>query len=366
MLASWCRQKRIPVTTEAYLAGLIALIAVFLIAFLTPYASRLNLFHTAVFFSGPVNLTFLYAGYSTLLIFALKDKRFADIKMALIVIISVTLIVQVLKLISGDFMIRPSGREGGFPSGHSAAAFALAFLLSSRFPKASALWFLVAVGIAWSRIEVGAHFPYQVCVGSTIGYCFALLLVDRKYPNICVQYNVHRYKFVLISLILVAAFVNPSFECENSLVSGLGTGIFLLGGIFLRAWARIHHNKSMRSKMPFCTTGPYSIIRQPQYLANVFICLGLTFAAETVWLLPLTFLVAFVVMNLAAASQESIYTAKYGDEYAAYAKRVPMWIPSFRNRITLKWSFAGWGSALKAEMPVFLLLLLPLLKEVLT
>ncbi|HEX4511167.1 MAG TPA: phosphatase PAP2 family protein [Burkholderiaceae bacterium] len=84
------------------------------------------------------------------------------------------------------------------PSGHSALAFAMLGLMahaparSARAPRAigapSALawpalltWGVLAVGIAMSRMSVGAHWPSDVFVGAGLGLVFAAL-AERAWP----------------------------------------------------------------------------------------------------------------------------------------------------------------------------------------
>lgn len=73
-----------------------------------------------------------------------------------------------------------------FPSTHAAIAFSGAYILSKRYPSFRAVWYLVAVGISFSRIYLGKHYPSDVLVGAFIGWCIgyvSLYAVERWYGN---------------------------------------------------------------------------------------------------------------------------------------------------------------------------------------
>lgn len=56
-----------------------------------------------------------------------------------------------------------------FPSGHTAAAFATARILSAVWPERSAALYGGAAAIAFSRVYAGAHYPGDVLSGAVVG-----------------------------------------------------------------------------------------------------------------------------------------------------------------------------------------------------
>jgi membrane-associated phospholipid phosphatase len=71
----------------------------------------------------------------------------------------------------------------GFPSGHTISAFAVATVISRRYPHQRWLPFVsygLATAIGFSRMTTSAHFAGDVFVGSVLGYAISRFVVLRQ------------------------------------------------------------------------------------------------------------------------------------------------------------------------------------------
>lgn len=66
--------------------------------------------------------------------------------------------------------------DNAFPSGHAASSFACATLLALAAPRLAAPLFLLAAGIAVSRVYVGVHYPLDILGGAVLGVAVATAL----------------------------------------------------------------------------------------------------------------------------------------------------------------------------------------------
>ncbi len=75
------------------------------------------------------------------------------------------------------------------------------------------------------------------------------------------------------------------------------------------------------------TSGPFALVRNPLYISNILITLGVVFYSGVVILG--TLILGFFVFQYHCITkyEESSLLAKFGDEYQRYMDRVPAWVP---------------------------------------
>jgi protein-S-isoprenylcysteine O-methyltransferase Ste14 len=72
--------------------------------------------------------------------------------------------------------------------------------------------------------------------------------------------------------------------------------------------------------------GPFAVTRNPMYLANTLLLIGVGLIFGIVWFLLLAVVAAFATQKVAIEREERVLTAKFGKKYRDYAKRVRRWI----------------------------------------
>lgn len=76
----------------------------------------------------------------------------------------------------------------------------------------------------------------------------------------------------------------------------------------------------------FVANGPFAISRNPMYLANTLLLVGLGLVTGIAWFLPLALLAALLTQKVAIEKEERWLAEKFGKRYRDYAKRVRRWI----------------------------------------
>ena len=75
----------------------------------------------------------------------------------------------------------------------------------------------------------------------------------------------------------------------------------------------------------------YGIVRHPMYLSEILLYLGLLMMSLSL-AAALVLVAAMVFLNAIARHEERLLLARFGEEYAQYMQRVPMWVPRLGKR----------------------------------
>ena len=104
-------------------------------------------------------------------------------------LMAVGVVVPLLKRITGrmrpskegeDDLLAHPFRGKSFPSGHTAAAFAAATVLSRKDPKHKALYYTLASLVGISRVCQKRHYPSDVIAGAFIGVWIGKAALNGK------------------------------------------------------------------------------------------------------------------------------------------------------------------------------------------
>jgi len=124
----------------------------------------------------------------------------------------------------------------------------------------------------------------------------------------------------------------PVHDTVELLLVGLGA-LLAVAGETLRVWTlgQVPEGTSGQGSElqaeRLNTQGPYAYVRNPLYLGNLFICLGLLIAANNGWVDAVALLFFWAQYFLIIRAEEAFLLEKYRAEFQEYAQRVPRWRP---------------------------------------
>ena len=118
----------------------------------------------------------------------------------------------------------------------------------------------------------------------------------------------------------------------------LGLGL-VFSGLALRSWAAgtLHKRKRL------ATSGPYALVRHPLYIGSFFMMLGfcaLVNDEENIWFVlgPILLLYIFRALH-----EEKSISAAFPEQWPAYAKKVPRFIPKrLPTQMFANWNLSQW------------------------
>jgi protein-S-isoprenylcysteine O-methyltransferase Ste14 len=74
------------------------------------------------------------------------------------------------------------------------------------------------------------------------------------------------------------------------------------------------------------TTGPFAFSRNPIYLGNVLLMVGIGLATSNAWLVIIAFIAGWLEQRFAIVREERHLEARFGKAWRDYSRRVRRWI----------------------------------------
>jgi len=128
-----------------------------------------------------------------------------------------------------------------------------------------------------------------------------------------------RVRITMLFVILAVVLAEPE---SWSILMGVGLTVL---GLVVRTWACGHLEKERK----LTTSGPYRYTRNPLYLGNLLIGMGVVIGAQSWWVLGFAFVVFGIFYPVIILSEKKKMEELFPQDYPIYKRRVPLFFPSF-------------------------------------
>ncbi|MGH7668691.1 MAG: methyltransferase family protein [Gemmatimonadaceae bacterium] len=153
--------------------------------------------------------------------------------------------------------------------------------------------------------------------------------------------------FILVPL-LVPGRQSARQWIVGALVLALGEAIRLAG---VAAAGTVTRRRS-RNVQRLVTYGIFAWARNPLYIGNFLIWMGFVVISGVYWFLPVAVVLFAIEYTLIVRYEEGVLESIFGDEYLAYQRATPRWIP--RPPAKPAPGPHHWGESWKSEISTFL------------
>jgi len=170
----------------------------------------------------------------------------------------------------------------------------------------------------------------------------------------------YRYRSLtpLLLIIILLIFSNPS-------IITISIGIFIsICGEVIRLISVGYTGRTTRSKNvqsdTLVTNGPYSYVRNPIYLGNFFISLGVVISANTFfpWFIILYIVLFSIQYFFIIRYEEEFLKERFREDYTKYIHNVPSFFPKLKPYLEGSLVEPDFKKALKSERTTILSVIL--------
>jgi protein-S-isoprenylcysteine O-methyltransferase Ste14 len=131
-----------------------------------------------------------------------------------------------------------------------------------------------------------------------------------------------RVRAGLIAATAVILLARPTWI---SIIAGVSVSLL---GLFFRAWASGH----LRKEKELTISGPYGYSRNPLYLGNFTLGVGVAAGSRSWWVLGIVLGYFALFYPLIIRRERDRMRQLFPEQYENYRKRVPSFFPSLRKR----------------------------------
>jgi protein-S-isoprenylcysteine O-methyltransferase Ste14 len=108
--------------------------------------------------------------------------------------------------------------------------------------------------------------------------------------------------------------------------------LLVVAGVWLDLWSIVTMRRARTNILPhrgasvLVTWGPFKLTRNPIYLANTILLVGLGVVLENYWFIVVMIVANVFVDRLAIRREEIHLAARFGQSWRDYSSRTPRWI----------------------------------------
>jgi len=88
------------------------------------------------------------------------------------------------------------------------------------------------------------------------------------------------------------------------------------------------------------STGAYSLVRHPLYLANYLMWIGIVIFTGSIWFIAVVTLLYWIYYERIMATEENFLIGKFGSAYDAWADKTPAFIPRLKGFVSASERFS--------------------------
>lgn len=146
----------------------------------------------------------------------------------------------------------------------------------------------------------------------------------------------------------IGEFWGELFEGFAVALVVLGEGLRILTVGFVPAGTSGRNTGAGQVATRVNTTGTYSLVRNPLYLGNCLMYLGVVLFAQSLVLAVIFTLVLFIYYERIIAAEEAFLATKFGTEYTDWAAQTPAFLPRLTGWRAPDMAFS-WRSVIRRE-----------------